>query len=298
MPDPLKIACIGEAMIELSFDGPTALVNFAGDTLNTAIYLRRSLGPEHAVSYVTTLGVDSFSDRLLNFILAENVSVDTISRHPTLLPGLYAIDTNPDGERSFLYWRENSAARSMFADGFKALDPFDVIYFSAITLAILPVGIRAAFLNWLGTCNKTVVFDSNYRPKLWHDVASAQAAVKAAWQLTDIGLPSVDDEMALFSESTEQEVITRLNNWGVTCGALKRGPDGPLPLDTDLVISNAYQKATVVVDTTAAGDSFNGAFLGSYLQSGNVEKALKMGHECALKVIGTRGAILKQTAQD
>lgn len=294
MPDPLKIACIGEAMIELSFDGPTPCVNFAGDTLNTAIYLRRNLGVEHAVSYVTTLGVDSFSDRLLGFITAEGVGVDAITRHPSLLPGLYAIDTAPDGERSFLYWRENSAARALFSDGFDGLAPFDVIYFSAITLAILPETIRAAFLRWLETSDKTVVFDSNYRPKLWPDVATAQSAIKAAWQLTDIGLPSVDDESMLFGDSTEQEVLNRLNGWGVTCGALKCGPDGPLPLNKGLVICEPYQKAARVVDTTAAGDSFNGAFLGAYLQNGDIRQALKLGHHCALKVIGTRGAIIKR----
>lgn len=295
MPDPLKIACIGEAMIELSFDGAIPCVNFAGDTLNTAIYLRRNLGAEHRVSYVTTLGEDSFSDRLMGFIADEGVGVEAISRHPSLLPGLYAIDTAPDGERSFLYWRENSAARSLFCDGFECLLPFGVIYFSAITLAILPEDVRAAFLDWLEGSGKTVVFDSNYRPKLWPDVATAQSAIKTAWQLTDIGLPSVDDEMLLFADSTEQQVLDRLNSWGVTCGALKRGALGPLPLDTGLGICGPYQKAAIVVDTTAAGDSFNGAFLGAFLQNGDMATALETGHLCALEVVGTRGAITKCT---
>lgn len=294
MPDPLKIACIGEAMIELSFDGATPCVNFAGDTLNTAIYLRRILGVKHAVSYVTTVGVDSFSDRLLDFISAEGVGVDAVTRHPSLIPGLYAIDTAPDGERSFLYWRENSAARALFADGFNSLAPFDVIYFSGITLAILPENIRTAFLSWLDTSDKTVVFDSNYRPKLWPDVATAQSAIKAAWLRTDIGLPSVDDEMALFGANSEQAVLNRLNSWGVTCGALKRGAAGPLPLNKGIVISEPYQKAASVIDTTAAGDSFNGAFLGEFLQNGGIPTALKTGHNCALEVIGKRGAIVKR----
>ncbi len=37
-----RVACIGEAMVELSLTGQNAQVGVAGDTLNTAIYLCRS----------------------------------------------------------------------------------------------------------------------------------------------------------------------------------------------------------------------------------------------------------------
>ena len=47
-----RIACIGEAMIELSTEGDQAHLAVAGDTLNTAIYLKRSL-PDITVDYVT-----------------------------------------------------------------------------------------------------------------------------------------------------------------------------------------------------------------------------------------------------
>ena len=55
-----RVACIGEAMIELSVQGNSANIGVAGDTLNTAIYLKRS-APEIHVDYVTGL-IDEFLD--------------------------------------------------------------------------------------------------------------------------------------------------------------------------------------------------------------------------------------------
>jgi len=50
-----RIVCIGEAMAELmlgsSEDYPPAL-GFAGDTMNTAIYLKRLLGDDADIAYV------------------------------------------------------------------------------------------------------------------------------------------------------------------------------------------------------------------------------------------------------
>ena len=75
-----------------------------------------------------------------------------------------------------------------------------------------------------------MAFDSNYRPRLWPDAETARREVGGFWALTDIGLPSLDDEMALFGEAGEAGVLARLAAAGVRRGALKRGAGGPLPL--------------------------------------------------------------------
>ena len=61
-----KIACIGEVMIELSLQTTeTAQIGIAGDTYNTAVYLAHLLQGRAEVHYVTALGQDAFSDRIL-----------------------------------------------------------------------------------------------------------------------------------------------------------------------------------------------------------------------------------------
>ncbi|SOC02655.1 sugar kinase [Rhodobacter maris] len=286
----MKIACVGEAMIELNPDRAGAQIGYAGDTLNTAIYLARNFSAAE-VDFVTVLGRDGMSARMEAFIRAEGVGTGRITHHAERLPGVYAIATDETGERSFSYWRNQSAARTLFEDGFAQLEGCDVIYLSAITLAILPPSVRAGLLAHIGAHPATVVFDSNYRPRLWEDAKTARDCIAAAWAVSDIALPSVDDEMALCGEATPAEVLVRFRAMGCTQGALKCGAAGALPLDPG-VRAPDFPPAARVVDTTAAGDSFNGAYLAAVLQGAPEAEALARAHVQACAVIAQPGAII------
>ena len=287
-----RVACVGEAMIELNIDNPGRQIGFAGDTLNTAIYLARSAGDAAEVEFVSRIGRDAMSDRMAQFIRSEGVGTSQLVRHPDRLPGVYAIAVDAQGERSFSYWRNQSAARTLFEDGFAQLDGFDTIYLSGITLAILPPEVRRSLLAHLAAHPAQIVFDSNYRPRLWESPEVARATTEAAWRVADIGLPSIDDEMALFGDTDEAAALTRLRSYGLTRGALKRGAKGPLPLNPTVSTTHPYPGAPTVVDTTAAGDSFNGAYLAALITGKTEEAALRAGHDMAIRVIGQPGAII------
>lgn len=139
-----RVACIGECMVELSLppDGVgEARLGFAGDTANVAIYLAREAGPAVEVAYVTALGDDKLSDRMAEFLAGHNLDVSLIERREGKAPGLYAISLDGKGERSFIYWRESSAARTLFRPAevvtFERLRDFELIYLSGISLAVL-----------------------------------------------------------------------------------------------------------------------------------------------------------------
>ncbi|MEM6374365.1 MAG: sugar kinase [Pseudomonadota bacterium] len=290
----MRLAAIGEAMIELSLSDQTADVGVAGDTLNTAIYLKRC-APDFDVDYVSRLGTDPFSDKIAEAIASEEIGTHTLQRDPDGTPGLYAITTDDVGERSFTYWRDSSAARLTFmtdrGPDFSALAEYDVIYLSGITLAILTPSTRTALMRFLQKFRKAggrVCYDSNYRPRLWVDVETARIVNEAMWALTDIALPSIDDEQALTSETPKQ--IARRFRDMERVGALKRGDSGPLCLKTGATYD--FPKAKTVVDTTAAGDSFNGGYLAAMLGGASQANALRAGHDLAVEVIGHKGAIL------
>lgn len=287
-------------MIELSLSPESpdqAGLGVAGDTLNTAIYLQRAAS-DSAVSYVTALGTDPLSERMISFMRAEGLRTDLITRRSDRNPGLYAITTDGDGERSFTYWRGASAARTLFRPpgvSFDDLAEFDLIYLSAITLAILPAQVCNDLIEWLPGYRRQggqVAFDSNYRPALWSDTATAQDRVAAVWRETDIGLPSVDDEIALFGDADEDAAFARLQGYGLTRGALKRGAAGPRPFGDS--VQQAYPSASKVIDSTAAGDSFNGGYLGALVQDADPADCLMAGHLLASQVIGVKGAIMSR----
>ena len=135
----MRIACIGECMVELSeLPGGTLTRGYGGDTLNTAVYLAR-LGAE--VDYCTVLGDDPFSDEMLAGWQAEGVGTSLVLRLPGRLPGLYLIRRDAHGERSFFYWRGEAPARQLLelpgSDAVaEALAACGQLYLSGITLSL------------------------------------------------------------------------------------------------------------------------------------------------------------------
>ena len=285
-------------MIELiAGDGNAVELNVAGDTYNTAAYLKRA-APDLSVEYVTVLGRDRFSDRIVRDMEARGIGTTAVARHPNRMPGLYAIETDPAGERSFAYWRSSSAARTLFdADGRDPADVLaghDLVLLSGISLAILSGAARDRLRSALDVFRENgglLAFDSNYRPHLWADIKLARAETERFWRCTDIALPSVDDEMALFGDADSAEVMARLRTWGISRGALKRGEAGPMDLGSEGHALNV-PVARNVVDTTAAGDSFNAGYLAATATGRSSIQAMEAGHALALKVIGKRGAIV------
>lgn len=299
-----RVACIGEAMIELSdLDSPDGRValGVAGDTFNTAVYLARTASSDIArIDYVTALGTDSLSARMLDAMTGEGVGTELIVRLDGRLPGLYAIELDPSGERRFHYWRSQSAARAMFDAGgvsVEALRDFDVIYLSGITLAILPSAARKRLTGICAAVAQSggmVIFDSNYRPHLWPDADTAREAMGAMWQVTTLGLPSRDDEDSLWGAAAPDAVLDRLTAWGVAEIALKNGAGGPiLRTGSEMPLRPGhYPAAPRIVDTTAAGDSFNAGYIAARLAGADPVTAAEAGHALAIRVIGHKGAII------
>lgn len=283
-----KVACIGEAMIEVSAQGTNARLGVAGDTLNTAIYLKRA-APQVTVDYITRLGDDPFSDQIAAFIAQEGIGTAPIRIERGGSPGLYAITTDDAGERTFTYWRAQAAARGLFADGdFSILSDYDLLYLSGISIAILPPNVRAGLLDAIQQSPALLAFDSNFRPRLWEDKTTAAETISAYWEACDIPLPSIDDEADLFDE-TETQVIER---WQAATqrGALKRGGMGPMSIGAP--VDQTYASVDNVIDTTAAGDSFCGGYLAARLTGSDQAEALRAGHDQAARVIQHPGAII------
>ena len=139
-----RIVLFGECMIELRGQVFGAMQQgFGGDTLNTAIYLARLCRDQDIqVSYATALGIDVFSDHMIAAWQAEGIDTSLVSLLANHLPGLYAIQVDPSGERHFFYWRDTSTARSYFEAPSTPLEDatseLSAFYFSGISLAILP----------------------------------------------------------------------------------------------------------------------------------------------------------------
>ena len=296
---PVTFAAVGECMIELSgSDGDLWRMGYAGDTFNAAWYARAILPEAEPVSYVTALGDDPFSAEMQAFIGNAGIDTDRIRIVPGKRPGLYAIALK-GAERTFTYWRGEAAARQLADDSTwlaGALSGAKLLYFSGITLAILSPEAREKLLAALAAQRAEgarIAFDPNFRPALWPDRKAAQGAMEAALRISDVALPTFDDEARLFGDLSPKATLRRIGVLGPSEIVVKNGAD-PCLLSaegTELTIPAAWPER--VVDTTGAGDSFAGTYLAARLTGEPPEQAARMAHKVAAEVIGVHGALAK-----
>jgi 2-dehydro-3-deoxygluconokinase len=277
-----RIVCVGEGMLELRHEAGEWRLGSGGDVLNTAIHLAR-LG--HEVAFFSALGTDPFSDSLRRGWQAEGLSTSLTLVHPRRNCGLYAISTDDHGERSFTYWRDASAAREMFALPASAAaiaesERADLLYFSLITLAILPRDGRERLLALSSAVRANggrVAFDSNYRARLWDTAAQAATARDAAAAVADIGLPTLGDEVELGTAGDPVAVAAHWRRLGCGEVAVKLGATGCL-----LAGEVQPPPATVrVLDSSGAGDAFNAGYLSARLRDLDQAEAALLGQRLA-----------------
>jgi 2-dehydro-3-deoxygluconokinase len=303
------VYAIGECMIELqkSAQGehPAMDYRFGGDTLNTAVYMARLLDPAVAeVAYVTGLGTDGMSAEMLAAWEREGIATACVQRLPDRLPGIYMIETDPDGERRFHYWRRDSAARHWLEapDAGRVLAQLAearMVYLSGISLAILSRADRDLLIATLARCRAaggTVVFDNNYRPRLWEDAETARDVYGRALAHADIALLTLDDEVALYGPADAAGVIERTRSLGVGEVVVKCGAAPCVVWHDGRLHEVAPAPVKDVVDTTAAGDSFGAAYMAARLSGKGPEDAARAGHRLAGTVIRHRGAIILRDA--
>ena len=298
-----RVICVGEVMVEMA-RGHEGRFSQAcgGDTFNTAVYLARAGIP---VSYATALGDDHYSDGILAMAGAEGVETDLVLRVPGRLPGLYLIETDTAGERRFHYWRENSPARELFelaewsriAEGLLSAK---LIYFSGITLSLysnIGLGRFLAATEMARQQSAKVAFDGNFRPRGWKgDLPRTRAVFMEALKRVDIALPTYDDEAVLWGDPSPEATVERLQAFGIGEIVVKNGPSGALVASGGQRELIPVPEVVQPVDTTAAGDSFNAAYLAARLSGTAPAQAAAAAHRLAGEKIRHRGAIMPRAA--
>lgn len=293
------VVMMGECMVELRRD-PTGAIqqSFAGDVYNACVYMKRVF-PQHEVCIATQVGQDTLSNEMIDTFSAESISTDLVLQDEKRLPGMYWVETDPTGERSFLYWRENAAARwqttAYGPQHLSKLKQADVFFFSGISLAIVVEEHREAFwslIDELKNAGVKIVFDPNYRERLWKDKADTKAQYDLAFKASDIVLPGVEDFDSLYGIDSFATVCQFFEHYQVDELIIKDGPNGVMVVHEGESTLYPIEAITNVVDTTSAGDSFNGAFLGARLAGLDYQSAVEIGSKTAGFVIQHPGAIV------
>jgi 2-dehydro-3-deoxygluconokinase len=294
------LVVIGECMAELSPTGEgDHRLGYAGDTFNAAWASRLLLPSEQPVRYVTAIGTDWISDEMFAFMAASGLDLSSVGRDPGRSIGLYAVKL-VNGERIFSYWRKGSAATALADDPDRlgtATRDAAMILFSGITLAILPPAGRSNLLLALEgarAAGATIAFDPNYRQRLWSNPAEARETFASFMPVVDCALPSFADEADLFGDASVAETAARFRGLGAREVVVKDGLAAAFCVLDGLATAVPCCPVERPVDTTGAGDAFNGAFLAARLRGLPTPEAARIGHSVAAVAVQTRGALLPQ----
>ena len=292
-----RILAVGECMAEMRQTAKELYQQkFAGDTFNTLYYLAKTSSFESY--YYTVIGNCKLSKQLMEFFKTIPIHLDYVYQDLKLNLGLYLIVNDQQGERSFVYYRQQSAAKQLIQYFSYAMQEdfftFDAIYLSGISLAILSNNDRKILINELEKYARQggqIIFDNNYRHQLWSSPHDAHEAYKELHTISSIVFVTFEDEQLCYGDKSIEDTLNRYYKFSPLV-VIKNGSK-PVFISYDKTI-NQYpvSKINHIIDTTGAGDAFNSGFINKYLYGESIKNAVEAGCQLAGKVIQQAGAII------
>ena len=269
----IDITAIGEILIDLTQTGtdeggvPRFAANPGGAPANVVVAAKR-LGASAA--FIGKVGRDGFG-RYLRAVLEENgVEVSGLVWDEQALTTLAVVTVDPSGERSFTFYRDNTADVRLTPEEVNLGDT-KLLHFGSVSLTAEPS--RSATLSAVRRAKERgilVSYDPNYRANLWDSQENAVAQMKAPLPLVDI-LKVSDEELPLLTGTSDLEEGSRqLAGLGIPLVLVTLGGEGAY-FRYGQVAGQVPGFSVQVADTNGAGDTFLGAVLTRLAARGGLE---------------------------
>jgi sugar/nucleoside kinase (ribokinase family) len=290
-----RFVAVGECMVELFSEDPVPVdraerfrCSFGGDALQAAM-TAANLGTPSAVA--TVVGDDPFAGSLLSWFERSGLSVDHIVRRPGIT-GLYLISLDHAGERSFVYYRRGSVASTISSEDVAWSEPPEAVLVSGITQAVSESSRRAALEAARRTrdAGGLVVFDVNYRARLWEeDAEAARQAFEEILPLCHVVRAGAPEESAIVAEeSNAVEAARSLAARGPSIVLLGCGADGAV-VAAEGSVEWIPAPSVGCIDTTGAGDALTGGFVHALLAGKSPSAAARVGVAAGSLAVSRRG---------
>lgn len=284
------LLCLGEPLLEFNQQPDGRFVaGHGGDTSNCAIAAARQGA---RVGYVTQIGADAFGDSFVDLWRSEGIDTSTVTRRADAHTGIYFVAHGPKGH-DFTYFRAGSAASRMTPGELplEALSAAKILHVSGISQAISDSAADAVFaaIEAVRAAGGKVSYDTNLRLKLW-PLDRARAVTHAAMARCDIALPGLEDAQALTGLTDPDAIADFYLDLGAGVVALTLGAEGTLVATGEDRLRIAVHRVEVV-DATAAGDTFDGAFLARLLEGDDPFTAARYANAAAALAVQGFGAV-------
>ncbi|WP_196161650.1 carbohydrate kinase [Reinekea sp. G2M2-21] len=275
------VTCFGEALIDFlntghQSEGPLNIPDFrqfpGGAPANVAVAIAKLGGDARFAGQV---GDDTFGHFLKSSLEAYEVNTDNMQMHPTAKTALAFVFLDDDGERSFEFFREQTA--DVLLSELDVKDKWfmgaDIFHFCSNTLT--EPNIAKTTMAALAKAKKQgclVSFDINLRHNLWPKGKADIKTVTDCFASVDL-IKVSKEELDYLEPAGEQAFVKAAIEAGVTTVLITDGGN-PIKVLAKGVFSEITPPVTKVVDTTAAGDAFTGGFLFALSEQSDIRRAI------------------------
>lgn len=228
------------------------------------------------VSFYGKIGIDPFGEELLNSLAGNGIDVSAVEREERLSTGIASIWVSRDGENVIAYTPGANAR-------------VDAAYIDRVLPTIARSDVLLLQLEIpLETIDHLLRRLPSTHPRVILDPAPAQDLSSVFLERVDFLTPNKGELVALTGEHDLEAGARRLLELGVKHVACKAGEEGAYLFDRDGMRMFPSFGVTPI-DTTAAGDAFNGA-LGWALGDRSLPDAIRWANVVGALATTIRGA--------
>lgn len=272
-----KIFGIGETVLDVIFknDQPTAAVP-GGSTFNAMISLGRSVGvkyPEIPILMITETGDDHIGDIVVNFMRANNVSTDAVTRNKGTQTHISMAFLNEQNDAQYEFYKDHAHANLNIdkVAGTK-FEKDDIVLFGSF-FAINPV-LRLYTRKLISAASEAgaiLYYDINFRKSHIKDIPDTLDNIIENIRYSTVVRGSAEDFGYLFGTTNPQEVYNKYI--GKHCPLFICTDGGrPVSLFTPDKATQYPVAPVKTISTIGAGDSFNAGFVYGLVKN-NISKS-------------------------
>ena len=243
------LLCIGEILADMIGEEKNGITTYerkaGGAPFNVSCALKK-FGAD--VKFVGSVGDDLIGQFLIKYAKDFGMDVTHIHQNAERNTTLAFVELNEEGERSFCFYRKNTADYCMPDVSDELISSADIVCIGSLMLADEKcVEYALDIIERAHALGKTVAFDVNYRTDIYRDRESAVKTYKKILALSDI-VKFSEDEVETFTE----DYVNTLSDKLVLITLGKDGSEWRYKGKKNRISSISVKP----IDTTGAGDAF------------------------------------------
>lgn len=269
------VVALGELLVDFTENGtssqgnPLLEANPGGAPCNVLAMLN-NLGKKTA--FIGKVGRDSFGEMLTKAVKDSGTDITNLVADDKVPTTLAFVHTLPDGDRSFSFYRNPGADMMLRKEEVREDVIRDGKIFHFGTLSSTHEGVREATRYALKVAKDNgllISFDPNLREPLWESLEQAKKEIAYGLSQCDI-LKISDNELEFMTGTADytRGVQILRESYDISLIFVTMGKDGSRAYYKDMMVEAKPFIQQNTIETTGAGDTFEGCALSYILEHG------------------------------